>query len=179
LAKEFEEYVLADSRFEILGQVNMGLVCFRLKGANSLSQNLLFLLNDSGQIHMVPAMLDDKYVIRFCVNAKHANSDDMKAAWTLIKDKADSIFKQIEDDLAKTAIATAATIGDEDQLELPEITSKMKRLRFGISKMVSDPRIINPKKYKRSATTFRFTSDSGRYLARKCSIVEKSEDDEF
>lgn len=75
----------------------MGLVCFRLKGANSLSQNLLFQLNDSGKIHMVPAMLDDKYVIRFCVNAKNATSDDMKAAWTLIKEKADAISKQIEE----------------------------------------------------------------------------------
>lgn len=170
LAKEFEQYILADSRFEILGKVTMGLVCFRLKGPNSLSQNLLFLLNDSGKIHMVPAMLDDKYLIRFCVNAKNATSDDMKKAWELIKEKAEVICKQYEEEKAKL---------DEDQLELPEITSKMKRLRFGISKMVSDPRIYNQKKYKRSATTFRFTSDSGKYLARKCSIVEQSEDDEF
>jgi glutamate/tyrosine decarboxylase-like PLP-dependent enzyme len=97
LAKEFEKYVREDVRFEILGKVTMGLICFRLKGANSLSQNLLFQLNDSGKIHMVPAMLDDKYVIRFCVNAKNASSDDMRAAWLLIKEKADSIFKQIEE----------------------------------------------------------------------------------
>lgn len=97
MAKEFEKYVREDARFEILGKVTMGLICFRLKGANSLSQNLLFQLNDSGKIHMVPAMLDDKYVIRFCVNAKNASSDDMRAAWLLIKEKADSIFKQIEE----------------------------------------------------------------------------------
>lgn len=46
---------------------------------------------------MVPAMLDDKYVIRFCVNAINATSDDMKAAWLLIKDKADAIYKQMEE----------------------------------------------------------------------------------
>jgi len=187
LAKEFEKYVREDVRFEILGKVTMGLICFRLKGANSLSQNLLFQLNDSGKIHMVPAMLDDKYVIRFCVNAKNASSDDMRAAWLLIKEKADSIFKQIEETelvamkaaQAAAAAAAANCLFEEEAQDANEITSKMKRLRFGISKMVSDPRICNPKMYKRSATTFRFTSDSGKYLARKCSIVEKSEDEEF
>ena len=139
----------------------MGLVCFRLKGPNTLSQNLLFVLNDSGKIHMVPAMLADKYVIRFCVNAKHATEEDMLAAWELIKSNADTILKQ-----ADTEIQTV-----EEPLE---ITSELKRLRFGVSKMVSDPRIYQ-KKYKRTATTFRFTSDSGKYLARKCSIVENDE----
>ena len=53
LAKKFEQYILSDSRFEICGKVTMGLVCFRLKGPNSISQNLLFILNDEGNIHMV------------------------------------------------------------------------------------------------------------------------------
>jgi hypothetical protein len=148
----------------------MGLVCFRLKGPNSLSQNLLFLLNDSAKIHMVPAMLNDKYVIRFCVNSKNANEEDMKRAWEIIRDQVDSIWKQTDEEKIKQ---------EDDPLDLPEITSKMKRLRFGVSKMVSDPRIHHQKKYKRSATTFRFSSDSGKYLARKCSIVEQSEDDEI
>ncbi len=96
LAKKFEQYILSDPRFEILGKVVMGLVCFRLKGSNSLSQRLLFVLNDEGQIHMVPAMLDDKYVIRFCVNAVNANDNDMLTAWLLIKSAADKIHcKQV------------------------------------------------------------------------------------
>lgn len=130
-----------------------------------MSQNLLFVLNDSGKIHMVPAMLEDKYVIRFCVNAQNTNESDIIAAWELIKSNADPIIKQHDAEMA---------IVDE----LPEVTSKLRRLRFGISKMVSDPRIYNQRKYKRTATTLRF-SDSGKYLARKCSIVEKSEDDEI
>ncbi len=91
LAKKFEHYVLSDGRFEILGRVQMGLVCFRLKGANSMSQQLLFVLNDEGKIHMVPAMLDDKYVIRFCVNAANASDEDMRAAWDLVRAAANSI----------------------------------------------------------------------------------------
>lgn len=85
---------------------------------------------------------------------------------------------------AAAAIAAAGGCGNDDGASA-ELTSKMKRLRFGISKMVSDPRIYYPKVYKRSATTFRFGSETGgsptsKYLARKCSIVEKSEEeDEF
>jgi hypothetical protein len=119
---------------------------------------------------MVPAMLDDKYVIRFCVNAKNASDNDILAAWELIKSNADIILKQSE--------TAEAAIAEEEPLALPaQITSKLKRLRFGISKMVSDPRSYNQKKYKRTATTLRFSESGGKYLARKCSIVEKDEDE--
>ena len=116
---------------------------------------------------MVPSMLDEKYVIRFCVNAQNATEQDMIAAWDLIKSNADPVLKQYESENATLV----------DEVLNTQLTSKMRRLRFGVSKMVSDPRNYNPKKYKRTATTFRFTSDSGKYLARKCSIVEKSEDE--
>ena len=45
---------------------------------------------------MVPAMLDDKYVIRFCVNAKNATNDDMFTAWEQIRTNADIVLKQDE-----------------------------------------------------------------------------------
>lgn len=124
---------------------------------------------------MVPALLDEKYVIRFCVNAKNASEEDMLAAWELIKSYADNILKQHQ----QTETETESVVVSEP-VEMSQITSKLKRLRFGVSKMVSDPRIYTQKKYKRTATTtFRITSDSGKYLARKCSIVEKSEDDDI
>ena len=116
---------------------------------------------------MVPAMLDDKYVIRFCVNAKIATNDDMFTAWEQIRTNADIVLKQ--DELENST--------NSEQIGL--ITSELKRLRFGISKMVSDPRIsYNQKKFstKRSPTTFKFTSDSSKYLARKCSIVENDDE---
>ena len=117
---------------------------------------------------MVPAMLDDKYVIRFCVNAIKASNDDMFTAWELITTNADIVLKQEE-------------LDNSTNLEqIGQITSELKRLRFGISKMVSDPRIsYNQKKFatKRSPTTFKFTSgDSSKYLARKCSIVENEDE---
>ena len=55
----------------------LGLVCFRLVGPDSLSEELLNRLNDSGLIHMVPATVRDTYVIRFCVCAKNAKDGDI------------------------------------------------------------------------------------------------------
>ncbi|CAG0917475.1 unnamed protein product, partial [Notodromas monacha] len=75
LAKRFEKHVEADARFEVVNNVRLGLVCFRLRGTNHLNQQLLSLINASGRLHMVPALLNDKFVIRFCVTAEHAVED--------------------------------------------------------------------------------------------------------
>ncbi|XP_013404119.1 LOW QUALITY PROTEIN: aromatic-L-amino-acid decarboxylase-like [Lingula anatina] len=96
LAKHFEGLVRADSRFEILGQVTMGLVCFRLKGPNKMTQNLLRNINHSGKLHMVPAKIHEKYVIRFAVCAQHAIDDDIEHAWHVITDFANDILENCD-----------------------------------------------------------------------------------
>lgn len=35
---------------------------------------------------MVPAMVRDKFVIRFCVVAEHTTEDDIKYAWSVIRE---------------------------------------------------------------------------------------------
>lgn len=57
----------------------LGLVCFRIKNdpSNKLNKKLLESINDSGKLHMVPAMVHDKFVIRFCVVAQHATESDI------------------------------------------------------------------------------------------------------
>ena len=180
LAKVFEQCILSDPRFEIVGHVTMGLVCFRLKGPNSLSQSLLYLLNDSGRIHMIPSMIDGKYAIRFCVNYKNACEDDIRSAWDLIRNA-----------LRKNSCENANISA-----------SKLKRLRYGISKMISDPRTYNHLNdgnnncnelnnnelqtnnggTKASASLkppFKFASlDYGHYLTHRCTIINATFDEE-
>lgn len=43
-----------------------------MKVPNNLNAKLLSSINAAGKIHMVPANLGDKYVIRFCVCAQNA-----------------------------------------------------------------------------------------------------------
>ena len=50
---------------------------FRLKRSNQDNENLLSAINYSGKLHMVPASLNNKFVIRFCVCAQHATDDDI------------------------------------------------------------------------------------------------------
>ncbi|XP_058502762.1 aromatic-L-amino-acid decarboxylase [Solea solea] len=81
LAKEFESLVRADKRFEICAEVIMGLVCFRLKGPNELSENLLKKINQSREIHLVPCQLSGRFVLRFAVCARTAESRHIQEAW--------------------------------------------------------------------------------------------------
>uniref|UniRef100_A0A914EF78 Dopa decarboxylase n=1 Tax=Acrobeloides nanus TaxID=290746 RepID=A0A914EF78_9BILA len=95
LAKRFEALLRADDRFEIIGEVVMGLVCFRLKASEEANQMLLTKLNASGRIHMVPASLNDRFVIRFCVCNERAIDRDILIAYEIIKQTASIILQEI------------------------------------------------------------------------------------
>ena len=57
MAKEFEAMVKSDARFEIPAARHLGMVVFRLKGPNDLTEMLLKKINTSGKLHCVPAAL--------------------------------------------------------------------------------------------------------------------------
>ncbi|KAM3715208.1 Tyrosine decarboxylase [Dirofilaria immitis] len=71
LAKLFENFIRTDNIFEIVGDVILGLVYFRMIVSEEMNQALLSKLNSSGRIHMVSASLNGHFVIRFCVSAEH------------------------------------------------------------------------------------------------------------
>ncbi|CAG2118978.1 unnamed protein product, partial [Medioppia subpectinata] len=98
LAKRFELLVRKDERFEVINEVHLGLVCFRLKGTNIINQKLLSSINASGKLHMVPASLNDQYVIRFCVCAQRANDQDIDHAFDVISQFAADLFEIMEMD---------------------------------------------------------------------------------
>jgi len=91
LAKSFASKVGSDQRFTLMNKPELGLVCFRMNGSNALNQKLLSTINASGKLHMVPASLNDKYVIRFCVCREEACESDMTYAWEVIKAVANEI----------------------------------------------------------------------------------------
>uniref|UniRef100_A0A0N5A402 Aromatic-L-amino-acid decarboxylase n=1 Tax=Parastrongyloides trichosuri TaxID=131310 RepID=A0A0N5A402_PARTI len=92
LAKKFESLLKADDRFEIVGEVILGLVCFRLKGSDEINRSLLTQLNSSGKIHMVPASLSSRFVIRFCVCQEQATDKDIDIAYEIITQTAQEIL---------------------------------------------------------------------------------------
>jgi len=92
LAQHFETLVRQDVRFEVPARRIMGLVCFRLKGQNVLTEILLKRLNSQGQIHMVPTSFKGKYVIRFTVTSQNTTEADIVKDWKLIAAAADEVL---------------------------------------------------------------------------------------
>lgn len=140
LAKYFEKLVKKDERFEVCNQVMLGLVCFRLIGGpgetteqvDELNKKLLTNINASGKIHMVPALVRDKFVIRFCVVSQHATREDIEFAWDVI-----------------TEFATELLEGPDKERDLNEERARKNRAalahkRSFFVRMVSDPKIYNP-----------------------------------
>lgn len=91
LAHQFEELVKADQRFEIFGEVVLGLVCFRIKGSNEVNERLLKTINDDRRIHMVPSKVNDTFFLRFAVCASRTESKDVKFAWEVIQELTEKI----------------------------------------------------------------------------------------
>ncbi|KAI4461333.1 group ii pyridoxal-5-phosphate decarboxylase [Holotrichia oblita] len=92
LAKHFESLVKKDNRFEVVNDVKLGLVCFRLYGPDAVNRNLLAKINSSGKLHMIPSMVRGKYIIRFCVVAENATDADIEYAWSVITQEADDML---------------------------------------------------------------------------------------
>ncbi|XP_052742815.1 histidine decarboxylase isoform X2 [Bicyclus anynana] len=92
LAQKFEALVLADQRFDIPQPRNLGMVAFRLKGDNTLTERLLKRLNARGYIHAVPACFKGVYVIRFTVTSQRTTNQDILNDWSEIKTVASEIL---------------------------------------------------------------------------------------
>ncbi|CAG9537178.1 unnamed protein product [Cercopithifilaria johnstoni] len=158
LAKLFEQLIRADNIFEIVGEVILGLVCFRMIASEEMNQELLTKLNSSGRIHMVPASLNGRFVIRFCVCAEHATEKDIQFAYELISQTARHIYKNsiscplAEDEELETIEEKGELIGEISlTFNLPyEILKRKQKAslsqkRFFFVRMVSDPKCYNPK----------------------------------
>ncbi|XP_070207311.1 aromatic-L-amino-acid decarboxylase-like [Littorina saxatilis] len=160
LAKMFEEKVLEDERFEVHGNVTMGLVCFRLQGPNTQSIRLLKVINESGKLHMVPALLNELYVIRFAICSHDANERDVNFAWDVISASATELLagrrdSSKEGEAGRSSFESISESDDEvfntdfddefifDHQRCHVRRAHMKRNLF--FKMVSDPKSYNPR----------------------------------
>ncbi|XP_030022289.2 histidine decarboxylase isoform X1 [Manduca sexta] len=95
LAQKFEALVLADQRFEIPQPRNLGMVAFRLRGDNALTERLLKRLNARGYMHAVPACFKGVYVIRFPITSQRTTNQDILDDWDEIKTVAKEILMDV------------------------------------------------------------------------------------
>lgn len=92
LAHEFEALLKSDDRFEIVGDVVMGLVCFRLKGSNELNMQLADAFDADGRLHLLPTVFKGRVVLRVSISANFSESKDMQYTWDVVKELTDVIL---------------------------------------------------------------------------------------
>ncbi|KAL9838034.1 histidine decarboxylase [Geothlypis trichas] len=93
-AKFFESLVRSDPLFEIPAKRHLGLVVFRLKGPNWLTEKLLKELSSSGRLFLIPATIHDKFIIRFTVTSQFTTREDILQDWSIIQHTAAQIISQ-------------------------------------------------------------------------------------
>ncbi|XP_048174105.1 histidine decarboxylase isoform X1 [Corvus hawaiiensis] len=93
-AKFFESLVKRDPLFEIPAKRHLGLVVFRLKGPNWLTEKLLKELSSSGRLFLIPATIHDKFIIRFTVTSQFTTREDILQDWSIIQHTAAQIISQ-------------------------------------------------------------------------------------
>ncbi|XP_076245784.1 histidine decarboxylase [Calliopsis andreniformis] len=133
LAQKFEALVLADSRFEIPATRHLGLVVFRLRGENTLTERLLKKMNSRGRVHCVPAALHGKYVIRFTVTSTNTTNEDILRDWAEIRSTANEILGDTSSSPVRARVPLADT--------------REKNENFGSSLLLANspmsPKIVN------------------------------------
>ncbi|XP_055608424.1 aromatic-L-amino-acid decarboxylase [Uranotaenia lowii] len=130
LAKRFESIVSSDERFEVRNDVNLGLVCFRLKSHDRINRDLLARINHSGKFHMTPAMVRGKYIIRFCVTYEHATAEQVDYAWDEIKNFA-------EETLAAEGLVVSKEQPAQVTKKVPKKLTRSMSTRFSFTRSVS------------------------------------------
>ncbi|GFO21659.1 Aromatic-l-amino-acid decarboxylase [Plakobranchus ocellatus] len=131
LATKFEDMVRADPRFEIAAQRHLGMVVFRIAGANELTEQLLKRLNKQGKIHMVPASLKGKYVIRFTVTSQFTTEADIRRDWSLITDMARAVLVDAGALVEEESIEETLEENEEDEDGDDRVKTEMGRVRDG------------------------------------------------
>ncbi|XP_043203648.1 tyrosine decarboxylase-like isoform X1 [Amphibalanus amphitrite] len=179
LAKRFSTFVEANHKFELMNEVKLGLVCFRLRGTDALNQKLLTNINASGKLHMVPASMNDVFVIRFCVCAQNATEKDILYAWTVIVKFAEDLLAEEKLPLENKTIEALKEVkvnGAESELAKKNREALRHKRSFFV-RMVSDPKLYNPKIVKTLPRTDTNGTDSESEAAaslRSPSILPRS-----
>ncbi len=97
LAQELAGWVEADSAFELMAPVPLGLVCFRYRPAglpaddprlDDLNGALLARVNATRRVHLTHTRLGGRYVIRMAIGQLGTEREHVVEAWRLVREAA-------------------------------------------------------------------------------------------
>ncbi|KAK3599757.1 hypothetical protein CHS0354_037238 [Potamilus streckersoni] len=143
LAQYFQEKIRKDSRFEIPAERILGMVVFRVKGDNETTEALLKRLNKSGKIHMVPASIKGKYIIRYTVTSQYTTENDIDRDWKIIQETASRLMR--DESVEEDEVFEEVPVNDEKEKDERPIVPK--RREYGMSLLLSNvpmsPKVVN------------------------------------
>jgi len=98
LAALVKEWVEADSRFELLAPVDLGLVCFRLNDGRDeaalteLNHRFLERINAAGPVFLTHTTLRGRFAVRLVVGQRTTEERHVRGAWDVISAAADEVL---------------------------------------------------------------------------------------
>jgi len=91
LAALFENWVRAESGWEVVAPRHFSLVCFRLEGADEENERLLERVNASGEVFLSHAPLGGRYALRLAIGSFRTTEDDVRLAWDVLRREASAL----------------------------------------------------------------------------------------
>jgi len=95
LAREFADWVRAESEWEVMAPVPFSLVCFRYAPSgvheevlNEMNAKILSHVNASGEVFLSHTKLDGRYVLRLAVGNIRTEEGHVRRAWELLQQAA-------------------------------------------------------------------------------------------
>jgi aromatic-L-amino-acid decarboxylase len=85
MAHRLGETIVADDRFEICAPVTMSLVCFRLKGDDARTRQLLDAVHATREAFLSQTVLQGRLVLRWAIGNIHTTQADIDATWSLVQ----------------------------------------------------------------------------------------------
>jgi aromatic-L-amino-acid/L-tryptophan decarboxylase len=91
LASLFEEWVRAESGWEVVAPRHFSLVCFRRDGSDADNELLLERVNASGEVFLSHARLGGRYALRLAIGSFRTTEDDVRLAWDVLRREANRL----------------------------------------------------------------------------------------
>lgn len=102
LARLFQQWVEADSRFKLMAPVEFSLVCFRLTREGygeeqliELNRGLLERVNASGRVFLTHTSLKGKYTLRLAIGQRTTAESNVREAWEIIQEQAGLLVAEL------------------------------------------------------------------------------------
>ncbi len=86
LAGLFQDWVEAHPDLELAAPAPLNLVCFRHRGGDEITQNILNTVNATGRLYLTHTKLNDRLAIRISIGQTHTEERHVRGAWKAILD---------------------------------------------------------------------------------------------